>query len=99
MQWGPGGGPVRSYPYSYPGLQILYIWATGLRAKKSLGAQNPRRRGGKKRRKGEKIKKEEEESGILVKKTPCTFIYAGFAHLSRFTKFYCDAEKVAIHAF
>ena len=35
---------------SEPGLEILYIWATRLQAKKSLGAKNPRR--GKKKRKG-----------------------------------------------
>ena len=43
------------------GLQILYIWATWLRAKKCLGAKNPRIRG-KQSRKGEKRKKDEGES-------------------------------------
>ena len=42
-------------------LEILYIWATGLRAKKSLGAKNPRRRG-KKEEKGREKKKEERGS-------------------------------------
>jgi len=41
------------------GLQILYIWATGLRAKKNLGAKNTRKRG-EKRRKGDKRKKRRE---------------------------------------
>jgi len=38
------------------GLQILYIWATGLRAKNILGAKNPRKKGenrGKRERKVE----------------------------------------------
>jgi len=42
------------------GLQILYIWATGLRAKKKFRSLKPKKKG-KKRRKGEKRKKRERE--------------------------------------
>ena len=51
--------PEYIFPNCWAGLQILYIWATGLRAKKSLGAKNPRRKG-KKEEKGRENKKRRE---------------------------------------
>ena len=47
---------------SEPGLEILYIWATRLQAKKSLGAKNPRR--GEKEETMSEKKREEKRSKI-----------------------------------
>ena len=46
------------------GLEILYIWAAGLRAKKSLGAKNPRRREREEKRSEKKREERSRKRGV-----------------------------------
>ena len=50
--------------YHLTGLKILYIWATGLRAKKSLGAKNPRVREKEETRSEKKREERSRKRGV-----------------------------------
>ena len=49
---------------SSSGLEILYIWAAGLRAKKSLGAKNPRVREKEEKRSEKKREERSRKRGV-----------------------------------